>query len=183
MPPAQQELSFHGRTLDIDERHIFKYTSYIDCQLLLTELPLRVRVRLPTGEIKVGYYKSIALQLLRLQTIQDSYSSMTVLALRVQIEGVFGIPLDQIRLGYMEELDMIDSRRLYDYSLVPAAMLTVHLWPVFQPVYHLVLQENTPALMNELRHSMDHERAWAALFMAAFYGYVGARQYSSLIPP
>ena len=53
MPPAQQELSYHSRTLDVDERHIFKYTSYVDCQLLLTELPLRVRVRLPTGEIRV----------------------------------------------------------------------------------------------------------------------------------
>ena len=98
---------------------------------------------------------------------------MTVLALRVLIEGIFGIPLDQIRLGYMEELDMIDSRRLYDYSLVPSAMLSVHLWPVFQPVYQLVLQENTSALMVELRNSMDHERAWAALYMAAFRGYIG----------
>ena len=56
------ELSFHGRVLDSDDRQIFKYTSYIDCQLTLAEVPLKIRVTLPGGEIKVVFFILTLLQ-------------------------------------------------------------------------------------------------------------------------
>ncbi len=47
------ELKCNGRVMELDERHIFKYTSSADCALTFTELPLRLRLRLPTGDVKV----------------------------------------------------------------------------------------------------------------------------------
>jgi hypothetical protein len=59
IPSSQQLLTHHGVSLEIDERLIFKYTTAADCHLVLQEMPLRIRVRLPTGETKVHRHISL----------------------------------------------------------------------------------------------------------------------------
>ena len=52
------------------------------------------------------------------QTLQESYSSMTVESLKLLIENTFGVPMDQVRLAYMEEKDLGSDRHLFDYHIV-----------------------------------------------------------------
>lgn len=151
------ELKCNGRVMELDERHIFKYTSSADCALTFTELPLRLRLRLPTGDVKI---------------IQEAYISMTVSALKLLIENAFGIPIEQLRLSYLEERDLMDTRRLYYYEVIPNSIITVHLWPGFGSLYKLVIEKDVFGVMRELHGSFEDERAWSALYLAAFRGNV-----------
>ena len=68
---------------------------------------------------------------------------------------------------------MQDARRLYDYLLVPNALVQVVLWPIFAPIYTMILANDVQGVMTELANSMLEERAWAALYLAAFCGNNG----------
>ncbi len=98
---------------------------------------------------------------------------MTIADLRITVENMFGIPVTQVRLSFLEELDMQDTKRLFDYDIVQNSTVSVHLWPAFEQVYKLVMARDTVGLMFELQNSLADERAWAALFVAAFYGHTG----------
>ena len=52
-------------------------------------------------------------------------------------------------------------------------MVIVHLWPPFVEVYRLVMNDNVPGVLKELSNSLNDERAWAALYLAAFNGSMG----------
>ncbi len=98
---------------------------------------------------------------------------MTVSALKLLIENAFGIPIEQLRLSYLEERDLMDTRRLYYYEVIPNSIITVHLWPGFGSLYKLVIEKDVFGVMRELHGSFEDERAWSALYLAAFRGNVG----------
>jgi hypothetical protein len=103
---------------------------------------------------------------------------MTVLQLKAFVERRHGIPVEQLRFSYLEELDMIDSRRLFDYSMAPGSLIIINIWPQFEALYRAVTTNSKRALQAALassdpRYPANDPFAWAALFLAAFFGYTG----------
>ena len=111
---------------------------------------------------------------------------MTVLQLKAYAERRFGIPVEQLRFSYLEELDMIDHRRLFDYSMSPGSLISITLWPQYERLYRAVASNSLPALQSLLaspdpRFPANDPCVWAALFQAAFCGHTGAPSRSSFV--
>ena len=161
VPVGQQTLHVGSRLLDDDNLQVYRLSPLAnECSMTLTEHPLKIKIKLPRLDPKSLGSTPV-------------YSSMTIWELKVIVEDTFGLPVSVQRIGYLEDLDIRDTLRLFDCNIVSGATVIVALWPNFETPYTLVVTDSPlPSVMRHLEDGVQSQTAWALFFVAAFRGRI-----------
>ena len=139
-----------------DEKSVLKIALTDGYEFTLVESPVRVKVRLPTETT---------------HTVSDGiFMSMTVREAKCYLEEVYGIPIEFMRLGFLEDSDMVDTKRLFDYVIVPGSTLVIQVWDDWHAAYCLVMEGKLFDVLSELKYDASGANGWAALYLAAARG-------------
>eukprot|EP00052_Salpingoeca_macrocollata_P021459 m.184076 g.184076 ORF g.184076 m.184076 type:complete len:363 (+) comp21537_c0_seq8:7-1095(+) len=153
IPVTQQKLFYGGRELESKKKLNFLTDG---CEVLVRETPIKLRITVP----------------LRAQplVLSDVLLSHSMEELKYRLEGLLGIPVTQMRLQYLESLDLSDDASGHACAIVSNSLVTIGLWPDWEGMFRAITIGDFADVIAHVRAAPRGNQGWACLFMAAFLG-------------